>query len=383
MKDIVLIGAGHAHIEVLRAFGMRPEPGARLTLVTRQDWTPYSGMLPGLIAGLYAFEDAHIDVRTLCAFAGARLILGEAAGIDLAGRRVLCASGPPAPFDILSIGIGSTPNTQGAPGARVHAVAVKPIDGFLARFEAARRRILDRQGRARICVVGGGASGVELALAIERRLRRNIAAAGFDARGVSFTLISAEPEILTAFPRRMRRRFREILASRGVAAIEGKAARVEDGAVHLASGEALAFDEVFWATQASAAPWLASTGLKLDANGFIEVERSLESASHPGVFAAGDVAAFRARPLPKAGVYAVREGPPLAANLRRAARSEPLKSWEPQRSHLSLISTGERYALGARNGLTVEGAWVWRWKDWLDRRFMRRFKRLPARTSAR
>jgi selenide,water dikinase len=381
MKDIVLIGAGHAHVEVLRAFGVKPAPGARLTLVTRQAWTPYSGMLPGLIAGLYAFEEAHIDVRPLCAFADARLILDEAAGIDLAEARAPCASGASIPFDILSIDIGSTPNTRRTPGACQHAVAVKPIDGFLARFEAARRRVLEKPGRARIAVVGGGAAGVELALAMERRFRRDIEAAGGDARNVSFALIAAEPDILTSFPRRLRARFREILAARGIEVMAGRAAaRVEDGAVYLDNGEALAFDEIFWATQASAAPWLAATGLKLDAQGFVEVRPTLQSVSHATVFAAGDVASFQARALPKAGVYAVREGPPLAANLRRAALGRPLKPYRPQRRHLSLISTGEGAAIGARNGLTVEGAWVWRWKDWIDRRFMRRFKELPQRS---
>ncbi len=384
MKDIVLLGAGHAHIEVLRSFGAKPEPGVRLTLVTRRAWTPYSGMLPGLIAGLYSFEEAHIDVRPLCGFAGARFVEEAAAGIDLAAKRILGAAGARVPFDVLSIDIGSTPNTRDTPGAAEHAVAVKPIDGFLGRFEEARRRVLQREGKARICVVGAGAGGVELMLALERRLRRDIEAAGGDARGASFALISAEPDILMAFPRRLRARFRSIAAARGIAVIAGRAAdRVADGAVHLDSGEALAFDEIFWAAQASAAPWLAATGLKLDAKGFIEVEPTLQSASHAGVFAAGDVASFNRRALPKSGVYAVREGPPLAENLRRAASGEPLKPYKPQTRHLSLISTGERYAIGARNGFTFEGAWVWRWKDWIDRRFMRKYKSFPTLSSAR
>jgi selenide,water dikinase len=384
MKDIVLVGAGHAHIEVLRSFGVKPEPGVRLTLLTRGAWTPYSGMLPGLIAGIYSFEEAHIDVRPLCGFAGALLILDEADGIDPAAKRVLCASGATVAFDILSIDIGSAPNTRNAPGAAGHAIAVKPIDGLLARLEAERRRILEKEGKARICVAGAGAGGVELMLALERRLRRDAQAAGRDARGASFALISAEPDILMAYPRRMRARFREIAASRGIAIIAGRAvARVEEGAVYLEGGEALACDAIVWATEASAAPWLAATGLKLDVHGFVEVAPTLQSVSHAGVFAAGDVASFQGRALPKAGVYAVREGPPLTENLRRAARGEPLKPYKPQARHLSLISTGERYAIGARNGITFEGAWVWRWKDWIDRRFMRRFKELPARSSAR
>jgi selenide,water dikinase len=417
MQDIVLVGAGHAHIEVLRSLGAKPMPGARLTLVTRQAFTPYSGMLPGLIAGLYSFDEAHIHVRPLCAFAGARLVLAEASGLDLAGKRVLCGNLEPIPFDILSIDTGSTPNTRQTPGAAEHAIAVKPVDGLLASLDAVRGRMLARDGKARICVVGGGAGGVELMLALERRLRRDILDAALitnllpslrakrsnpesrmtlgsprrcaprdDAgdgatritpSGLSFTLLSAG-DILPAFPWRMRARFRAILAERGVEIVTGTASRVESGAVRLEGGGALTFDELFWVTEASAAPWLDETGLKLDARGFIEVAQTLESASHAGVFAAGDVASIRGFALPKAGVYAVREGPALAENLRRAASGEALKVYKPQRRILSLITTGERYAIGARNGLIVEGAWVWRWKDWIDRRFMRRYN-FPAR----
>jgi selenide,water dikinase len=383
-RHIVLIGAGYAHLEVLRSFGIKPQPGVRLTLLTRQAETPYSGMQPGLIAGLYAFEDVHIGIRPLCRFAGARLILDEAVGIDLAERRVLCADAPPIPFDILSIDTGSGPNTQGVPGARKHAIALKPIDGFLARLEIARQRVLNRRGAAKICVVGAGAAGVELMLAIERRLRRDIEAAGYDSGRAAFSLVSADPDILMTYPRRVRARFSRILTARGIAIKAGApVASVESGAVRLKDGDALFFDEIFWAVEASAASWLTGTGLKLDALGFIEVAPTLESVSEPLVFAAGDVASFRGCALPKAGVHAVREGPVLAENMRRAASGKPLKTYRPQRHILSLISTGERYAIGSRNGLSFEGAWVWRWKDWIDRRYMDQFKNLLAHSPPR
>jgi selenide,water dikinase len=146
----------------------------------------------------------------------------------------------------------------------------------------------------------------------------------------------------------------------------------------LEGGETLSFDEVFWATEPSPAPWLADTGLKLDAHGFVEVDATLQSTSHPGVFAAGDVASLRGFSLPKAGVHAVRQGPTLSGNLRRAVSGEPLQPYKPQSQVLSLISTGERYAVGTRNGLMFEGAWVWQCKDWLDRRYMAKFKNLSA-----
>ncbi len=374
----MLVGAGHAHALVLLAFGKNPIPGARLTVITRRAWTPYSAMLPGVVAGFYAFEETNIDVRPLCSFAGARLVLDEAVGVDLGRKRVVCIGGPFIPFDTLSFDIGSMPR-RAVPGAISNATSVKPMDGFFVRFETTRRRILSKGAKASICVVGAGAAGVEMLLAIEGRLRRDAKQAGCDAAGLRFTLLSADSDILITYPPRMRRRFNEILSSRGITVITGRAATgVESGVVDLAGGEKLAFDEVFWATEASPAPWLAETGLKLDPHGFIEVEGTLQSTSHPFVFAAGDIASLRGFSLPKAGVYAVRQGPTLAANLRRAVAGEELQPHKPQGHILSLISTGERYAIGTRNGLTFEGRWVWQWKDWLDRRYMAKFKNSSA-----
>ncbi len=379
LKDIVLVGAGHAHALVLLAFGKNPIPGTRLTVITRRAWTPYSAMLPGVVAGYYAFEETNIDVRPLCSFAGARLVLDEAVGVDLGRKRVVCIGGPFIPFDIMSFDIGSMPSTRGVAGAVSNATSVKPMDGFFVRFETTRRRILSKGATASVCVVGAGAAGVEMLLAIEGRLRRDAKDAGYDAKGLRFTLLSADADILITYPPRMRKRFNEILSARGITVITGRAATgVESGVVDLAGGEKLAFDEVFWATEASPAPWLSETGVKLDPQGFIEVEATLQSTSHANVFAAGDIAALRGFSLPKAGVYAVRQGPTLASNLRRAVAGEELLTHKPQGHILSLISTGERYAVGTRNGLTFEGRWVWQWKDWLDRRYMAKFKNSPA-----
>src|SRR5207248_2339127 len=191
LKDVVLVGAGHSHVTVLRMFGMKPIPGVRLTLITREVHTPYSGMLPGLIAGTYGIDDAHIDTGPLARFAGARLYQDEAVGLDLENRRVICKRRPPVPYDLLSIDIGSTPNVGDVPGSAQYAIPVKPIDGFLRRFEALRARVLAANGYVRIGVVGAGAGGVELLLSVERRLERDVAAAGHDPAKLSFTLIGA------------------------------------------------------------------------------------------------------------------------------------------------------------------------------------------------
>lgn len=379
LKDIVLVGAGHAHVGVLRSFGMKPIPGVRLTLVTRKSDTPYSGMLPGMIAGLYSFDEAHIDVGPLCRFAGARLYLGSAIGLDPMGKRLLCDNRPPIPYDLLSLNIGSTPSTESVPGARESAILVKPIDGFLTRFEAARACILANGAKARIGVVGAGAGGTELMLSLERRLRGDAAAAGLDANGLSFAIITPGTGVLAGFPASVRQRFSQEMRRRGIEVIAGgRVSRVEGGTVHLETGGTRHFDHLFWTTEAAPAPWLAETGLALSPSGFISIGATLQSTSHGDVFAAGDIAALEGHNLPKSGVYAVRQGPVLAENLRRAVTGKPLKRYRPQRDALYLITTGERYAVGTRNGLAFEGAWVWRLKDWIDRRFMAQYKNLPC-----
>ena len=383
VKDIVLVGAGHAHVAVLRMFGMNPVAGVRLTLITRQVHTPYSGMLPGLVAGHYEFDDAHIDTGPLSRFAGARLYQSEVIGFDLAGRRVLCSDRPPVAYDVLSIDIGSTPSAFDLPGVSDHAIPVKPIDQFISRFEAARQRILASHGRARIVIVGGGAAGVELTLALHQRLRRDVAAAGLDPNGLSFDLITAGCSIVPVLPAGARSTLERIVAERGIRLhTDVRVTAINAQRLQLSRGEAIEFDAIFWTTQAAAAPWLKSTDLTLDASGFISIDDTLQSVSHPGVFAAGDVASMTNHNLPKSGVYAVRQGRYLADNLRRLVAGKPLLRYRPQRAALYLISTGERYAVGARSGVSFAGAWAWRWKDRIDRRFMAKFNILPEMHTA-
>src|SRR5713226_9044113 len=371
VKDVVLIGAGHAHVAVLRMFGMAPLPGARLTLITREVHTPYSGMLPGLIAGHYRFDDAHIDTGPLARFAGARLYQDEVVGLDLANRRVICRHRTAVPYDLLSINIGSTPNTAQIPGASDHAIPVKPIDGFLGRFVAMKDRVIERKGRARIALVGAGAGGVELLLSVAQRLRREAASAGFDPAGLSFALVTDAPDILPTFPRKFRDSFHHILAERGITVVAGAAVtRVEAGRLVLDGQGPIDADEILWTTQARPAEWLGNTGLAVDQRGFLAVEPTLCARGRDDVFAAGDAIAFSSRELPKSGVYAVRAGPVLADNIRRALTGRALRAFRPQREAMYLVSTGDAYAVGTRNGLVFAGAWVWRWKDWIDRRFM-------------
>ncbi len=378
IKDVVLIGAGHAHVQVLKRFGMKPLPGVRFTLITREVHTPYSGMLPGLVAGRYSFDEAHIDTGPLARFAGARLYQSAAVGIDLKARRVICDNRPPVPYDLLSINTGSTPNTVDVPGASEHAIPVKPIDRFLGHLDALLKRIEANGDGRRIVLVGAGAGGVELLLSLEARLRRQAVAAGRDPARLSFTLLSATPDILPGFPLAFQKRFRDIFAARGIEVLtNARVIRVEPGALQIEGGVSLAADEILWTTEAHPPDWLKSTGLALDERGFVKVDASLLAEGQTGVFAAGDIIAFTPRPLPKSGVYSVRTGPVLAENLRRTLTGQPLVPYKPQREAMYLISTGEDYAVGTRNGIVFAGKWVWRWKDRIDRRFMAKFNELP------
>ncbi|HWB52011.1 MAG TPA: selenide, water dikinase SelD [Stellaceae bacterium] len=370
-QDLVLAGGGHAHVHVLKRFGMRPMPGVRLTLISRDVATPYSGMLPGYVAGDYPFDQCHIDLVRLARFAGARLIHDEAVGLDRTRREVLCRAHPPIRYDIVSLDIGITPRRVAIPGAAEFTVPVKPIDRFAARWEAllARAKAL---GRLRLAVVGGGAGGVELALAAEHRL------AGLLPARPEVTLVTRDA-LLASHNARVRRKFERILAARRIRVIAGNPVlRVERGVLHLADGQAVPFDEALWVTEASAAPWLAETGLALDPNGFVETDEYRRSPTDLAVFAAGDIAAMRGHPRDKSGVYAVRAGPPLADNLRRVLAGRGLRRAVPQRRALALIGTGDGSAVASRGPLAAEGAWLWRLKQAIDRRWMRGYTELPA-----
>jgi selenide,water dikinase len=378
LRDIVLVGGGHSHVAVLRRFGMQPMPGVRLTLICSDTHTPYSGMLPGYIAGHYSYDDVHIDLSRLARFAGARFLRAEALGLDRGAGRVLCRERPPVAYDWLSINIGSTPQMDGVAGAQAHVVPVKPIHAFDARWRLLLERVRKHAGTTRIAVVGGGAGGVELTLAMQYRLRNELRASGRDPEELGFHLLTQDADILPTHNAAVRRAFDRVLARRGVV-VHHNAEVNEVSATRLrtAGGETVDADEIVWVTQAGGAPWLRDTGLALDGEGFIQVRDTLQSVTDPRVFAAGDIAGMVNHPLEKAGVFAVRQGPPLAENLRRAVEGRALKAYRPQRRWLALVSTGDRHAVASRGGLGFEGDWVWRWKDWIDRRFMAKFNRLP------
>ena len=366
------MGGGHAHVIALRMLAMRPMPGVRITLISPATHTPYSGMLPGLVAGHYTFEEAHIDLARLCQWAGVRFLRAEVTAIEPRERVLTLSDRPAIQYEILSLDIGSEPELDSVPGARQWSVPIKPVASLWQRWSSLSARLDDTSNDAPhgISVVGGGAGSVELIMAMAQR---------FSHRTVSFELFCGADSILQGYNSRARKSVEMALQALGIGVHLGaRVVSVADGVMSLRDKSSHNFDDLFWCTGAAAAPWIAASGLSVDDSGFLATRDTLQSVKYDNVFAAGDIASQVNHPRPKAGVYAVRQGPVLAENLRNAMLGKPLKTHIPQSRFLSLVSLGEKSATADRSSLSATGNWVWRWKDRIDRKFMRRFIDLPT-----
>lgn len=379
IKDLVLIGGGHSHLSVLKYFAMHPVPGLRLTLITRDLHTPYSGMLPGYIAGHYKYDEAHIDLRPLAQFAKARIYHAEVDDIDLDNKLISCKGRPPIAYDLVSINIGSKPGTLHIPGADKYSLPVKPIDQFLTQWDELLETVTTTADNDfHLAIVGGGAGGVEMALATQFHLRQLLAEKNMSSDFLKVDLYCDSERILPTHNKRVRKRFKRFFKERNIQIhTNHRIEEVEKNQLIDADNNRYPADAVLWVTNASAPTWLAKTGLAVDDKGFVAVNDCLQSTSHENIFAAGDIAAVINHPREKSGVFAVRQGPPLARNLKRAVQSQPLKKFTPQKNFLGLISTGDKYAIASRSNWSLEGAWLWKVKDWIDRRFMDNFNVLP------
>ena len=373
-RDIVLLGGGHAHVQVLKSFAMRPQAGVRLTLISDDRISPYSGMLPGHLAGLYSAQDIHIDLGRLCEFAGARFVQAQASGLDLQAQQIQLLNRPALRYDLLSLNTGAVP-TQPHPDA----ITVKPISKFLPKWHDLVSRIhatagsdAARSDAARsetgasgsVLIVGGGAGGVEIALAARAVLPEHT------------RIYLAGRQLMPGHDPRMARFVTARLQGSGIRWVQAEVECGADGSVHL-EGESFAQDHVLWVTGVQAPEWYAHSGLATDNLGFVTVNQHLQSVSHGNVFAAGDLADLGPQARAKSGVFAVRAGPVLAENLRRAALERPLRVFKAQARHLALLGCADQTAVASRAGVVlggpVLGPILWRLKDYIDRRFINNF----------
>jgi pyridine nucleotide-disulfide oxidoreductase family protein len=361
---LLLVGGGHSHVFVLRELARRRTAGLEVTLVTTHDRQLYSGMLPGWIAGHYSLDELAIPLRPLATAAGAQLLIDRLVGMDLSSNVAYTESGAVLPFDRISLATGSVIDTAGIDGAK-HALPLRPMHEFTAVWGALAPRLAEAD-RPKIAVIGAGAAGIEVALAIAYAMR--VAGNGAQVQVVTGgALLPAHGELARA-------RVRAALMRAQVRVIDAVAERIEGDHVELQGSAPLASDLTLLASGAAPPAWLTATDLALDHGGFLAVDGHLRSISHDSVFGAGDIASIVGEPRAHSGVYAVRAGPILAGNLIRDAQGTMLRRYTPQRTALYLIATGPKHAIASWSGLAWQGNWVWRWKDRIDRGFIENFR---------
>ncbi len=371
-RDLVLLGGGHAHALILKMWGMDPLPGARITLVNPQPTAPYTGMLPGFVAGHYKRDELDIDLFRLCRSSDARLTLASATGLDFENQRVILDRQAPIHFDILSVNVGISSDIPGIPGFAAHAMPAKPLGRFADAWEAFLSEYDFELRPPRIAIIGGGVGGVELAMAAAHRISADF---GCTPR-IDIVEKSGIPlaELRPSVRRSLLRKSAEFGIEFSCATEVGS---VDRESLVLAGGARLEADLVISASGARPPSWFRGTGLDLE-DGYVKVDGFLRSTNAPSVFAAGDCAHMSNSPRSKAGVFAVRSAPVLYRNLRAALSGGRLQPFRPQRNFLKLISTGGKLAVGEKWGISAGGGWVWHAKDWIDRRFMAKFENLPA-----
>jgi pyridine nucleotide-disulfide oxidoreductase family protein len=368
---LVLLGAGHVHLHVLQGLARQGAQAGdfknvRITLVSPYDRQLYSGMVPGFVAGHYALDQCFIPLEQLLRRSHASFIRDCAIGIDACERTVRLAGGRLLHYDLLSIDVGPVMNRDNIevrmPGARTHALFVRPIETFGQLWPRVALMSKNRKQPLRLALIGAGAAGLELAMA-----------AAYALPLAKVTLVTGGGVAAQNYPPAVQRKVAKALQRLGITVIEDTCKSLQAGQLTLGSGARLACDAPLLAVGADAPPWLADSGLALDDQGFISVNAYQQSTSHTEVFAAGDAATRVDAPLPRSGVYAVRSGPPLLANLKALIDGKTLKAYQPPRRTLNLLSCGQSYAIAIWGPLSVEGRWVWHWKDRIDRRFVAQY----------
>lgn len=382
VKHLVLVGGGHSHLAVLKRLGMKPVPGLAVTLISREIYTPYSGSMPAYIAGHYELDDMHIDLRPLAQFAGVRIIESDVKTIDFDAKKIHLLGRPDIPFDLVSLNIGSSPNAELIKGSRAHGIAVKPINLFLKRWQKVFSSALDSLTNGSsysFVIVGGGPASVELAFAAQYRLHTALGLDVAQESKLNIHVVSSADIVLGTHNEKAQRAVLAEFKKRHISFIPNTyVSEIKAGEIIFRDGGGLAADNVVYATGASIPKWPIDCGLNRSDDGFIEVNNHLQSTSHDFVFAAGDAATIKHQPRPKSGVYAVRQGNILAVNLIKAATGKSLKNYSPQKHALALVNLGNKSAIAIRNNFFFQGPAVWRLKDSIDKKFVRKYTELPV-----
>ena len=361
-KDLVLLGGGHSHSIFLKMWGMNPMDKVRVTLVSDGTSTPYSGMLPGLIAGDYEYEEAHIDLRQLCEFAGVRFINSKITGLDPQRKCVHLEGRPSLRFDCVSLNLGSSPDSDGIAGAEKFGVGIKPVAKFLDFWSQLQKDFKDGEI---VSIVGAGAAGVETAICMKKALPN-----------LDINLIHGSDRILPSHNKGVQKRMlRSLEAAKVKVKLNKRVRSLAEGEILCEDGETVKSHHTIFTTQAKSPVWLKDSGLDLDPNGFVYTKDTLQSLDYPYIFAVGDIASMINFPRAKSGVFAVRQGKPLFHNIRAFLKEKKIALFIPQGKFLSLLNQGNGAVL-SRGPLVLSGALMGRYKDYIDRKFMARFQKL-------
>jgi selenide,water dikinase len=383
VKHLVLVGGGHSHLAVLKSLGMKPVPGLAITLISREIKTPYSGSLPAYITGFNDFDSIHIDLRPLAQFAGARIIQEELTSIDFDKKTIeFSSSRPDIEFDIISLNIGSEPDAVKIPGAAEFAIGIKPIDLFIERWEEIYQTVIDgyeSKGTSfRLAIVGGGPASIEFAFAAQQRISDSLKLRLLEDSPLKLKIVCADQILLKAHNSKVREFIQEELYKRGIEILtDHRVCEFKKSEIFCEDRVSILADAIIFATGASIPSWPIDAGLNESTDGFIEVNKSLQTTSHEYVFATGDAATIKGEPRPKSGVFAVRQGKYLAENLVRYATGRPLRNYQPQKHALALINLGNKKAIASRNKLFLHGRSIWSLKNSIDSKFIRKYTELP------
>ena len=361
-KQLILVGGGHANVQVILSFAMRPLRDVSVVLISDQILAGYSGMLPGWIAGHFTREQTHIDLSKLCSVCGVTFIHTAVTNIDTVAQSVICKKRPAFYYDLLCINTGSKPAVLTST-AEEAVIPIKPVEEFLVRLDACLK---SKEDKVIVSIIGAGVAGVEVMFALCERYSHQ--------SNIHYQLVTSDTGIVPRLNNSARKFLRDELKSLNVSTkTQFRLKNIEQGKMIAQNGDEIPSDITILCSGGKPPAWLEKVNLDKDKDGFIQVNDSLQSVSSTNVFAAGDIASIQGNELEKSGVYAVRQGELLTRNLRKALQGSSLKSYRPQKSFLKLISLGHEKALAVRGPFATAGKWVWKWKWRIDTRFVDRF----------
>jgi selenide,water dikinase len=368
-KHLILVGGGHAHALFLKKLSEKPISNLNITLISPNIQTPYSGMLPGLISGHYQYNDLHIDLELLARKSHVKFQIGKAKGLNPNNATLLLEDGKQLSYDFLSFDTGATPSYV-FEGINKNSLFVKPIHDFYNQWRAIEQQLFknEKQHAKTLSVIGSGAAGIEILLAIQFRMTQQ-------GIPLNYQLVSRSSEILRGYPKKLVSHIKHIFHQANITHIPNfNATHITNNELLDSKRQSIPSDINIICTEVKGASWLQNTGLKLSDDGFICVKETLQTLDFPNVYAVGDVCHFTMKPLPKAGVYAVRMSQILFENIYAEMKGKNKKTFVPQTDFLSLLALGSKTAIGCKRGLSFKGKWVWTLKNSIDLNFMSQFK---------